>query len=316
MMPADARSTICGPLIPVLTHYRDDLGVDHDAIRENVRYVVERGIRTGSGALLAAGAGGDFPMLTLAERKAVSETVVRAADGRAPVVVGAQDTNPAVAIEMARFAEEIGAWGIQLAPGYYYESSADDCYRLFEAVHEATSTLGIMIYNTHWEGYDMTLDEVGRLAALPRCAALKWSTARGALEYQRGVKRFGETLAVIDNHGLQVMTHMLGGRGYITHLATVWPEHDLEVFRLLEAGDYVAAQRKLSAVNWPWVEFRVRMWQRTGAESPVVNAALELTGRKGGPSRLPTRGLDESEREELRALLTRIGVPGVRPDRS
>ena len=313
MTPADAKRTICGPLIPVITNYSDDLSVDQDAIRENVEYVVDRGVRTGSGVLLAAGAGGDFPMLTLGERKAVSETIVRAAAGRTPVLVGAQDTNPAVSVELARFAEDIGAWGIQLAPGYYYESSPEDAYRLFEAVHEATSTLGIMIYNTHWEAYDMSLDDVERLAELPRCAALKWSTARGALDYQRGVVRFRDRLAVIDNHGLQGLTHMLGGRGYITHLCTVWPEHDLEVFRLLEAGDYARAQELLSTVNWPWYDFRVRMWRRTGAESPVVNAALELTGRKGGPSRLPTRRLDDAEREELRTLLTEIGAPGVRP---
>lgn len=311
MTPADAKKTICGPLIPVITNYADDLSVDHDAIRENVNYVVDRGVRTGSGVLLAAGAGGDFPMLTLDERKAVSETIVRAAAGRTPVVIGAQDTNPAVSVELARFAEDIGAWGIQLAPGYYYESSPEDCYRLFETVHEATSTLGIMIYNTHWEAYDMSLDDVERLAELPRCLALKWSTARGTLDYQRGVVRFRDRLAVIDNHGLQGLTHLLGGRGYITHLCTVWPEHDLEVFRLLEAGEYAAAQELLSTVNWPWYDFRVRMWRRTGAESPVVNAALELTGRRGGPSRLPTRRLDESERAELRRILTDIGVPGV-----
>ena len=311
MTPADAKRTICGPLIPVITNYSDDLSVDHDAIRENVNYVVDRGVRTGSGVLLAAGAGGDFPMLTLDERKAVSETIVRAADGRTPVLVGAQDTNPAVSVELARFAEDIGAWGIQLAPGYYYESSAEDCYRLFETVHEATSTLGIMVYNTHWEAYDMSLDDVERLAELPRCLALKWSTARGTLDYQRGVVRFRDRLAVIDNHGLQGLTHMLGGRGYITHLCTVWPEHDLEVFRLMEAGEYARAQELLSTVNWPWYDFRVRMWRRTGAESPVVNAALELTGRKGGPSRLPTRRLDEAEREELRTLLSEIAVPGV-----
>ena len=311
MNPAEAKRTICGPLIPVITHYRDDLSVDHDAIRENVRYVVDRGVETGSGVLLAAGAGGDFPMLTLDERKAVSETIVRAAGGRTPVLVGAQDTNPNVSVELARFAEDIGAWGIQLAPGYYYESSPEDCYRLFEAVHEATSTLGIMIYNTYWEGYDMSLDDVERLAALPRCAALKWSTARGVGDYQRGVDRFRDRLSVIDNYGLQGLTHMLGGRGYITHLCTVWPEHDLEVFRLLEAGDYARAQALLTRVNGPWYAFRVRMWHRTGAESPVVNAALELTGRTGGPSRLPTRRLHESEREELRTLLAGIGAPGV-----
>ena len=312
MNPAEAKRTICGPLIPVITHYRDDLSVDHDAIRENVRYVVDRGVETGSGVLLAAGAGGDFPMLTLDERKAVSETIVGAAGGRTPVLVGAQDTNPNVSVELARFAEDIGAWGIQLAPGFYYESSPEDCYRLFEAVHEATSTLGIMIYNTYWEGYDMSLDDVERLAQLPRCAALKWSTARGVGDYQRGVDRFRDRLSVIDNYGLQGLTHMLGGRGYITHLCTVWPEHDLEVFRLLEAGDYARAQELLTRVNGPWYAFRVRMWRRTGAESPVVNAALELTGRKGGPSRLPTRRLHESEREELRAVLASIGAPGVR----
>ena len=54
------------------------------------------------------------------------------------------------------------------------------------------------------------------------------------------------------------------------------------------------------------------MGKRTGAESPVVKAALELCGRPGGPSRLPNRSLDSEEREELRQLLARIGVPDLK----
>ncbi len=53
------------------------------------------------------------------------------------------------------------------------------------------------------------------------------------------------------------------------------------------------------------------MWKRTGSESPVVKAALELCGRPGGPGRLPTRPLSDDERAALRALLARLGVPGV-----
>ena len=261
--------------------------------------------------LLAAGAGGDFPMLTLDERKQVAKTIVEAADGKTPVVVGAQDTNVRVTIEMARWAEEIGAHSVQFGPAYYYQSSADDCLRLFEAVHEATSSVAIMIYNTYWENHNMSLDEVDRLAELPRCVALKWATDQGPGEYMRGVARFSDRLAVVDNMGLHVMNHLLGGTGYITHLCTVWPEHDLEVWRLLEAGDYVAAQKKIATANWPWSDFRGKMWSRTGAESPVVNAALELCGRPGGPSRLPTRSLTDQERTELRELLVRIGVPGL-----
>ena len=308
---ARAKETIRGPLIPVITHYRDDGTIDHEAIRENVRYVIDRGVREGSGVLLAAGAGGDFPLLTLDERKAASRTIVEASNGETPVIVGAQDTNPNVSVEMAQFAESIGAWGIQLGPSYYYASSDDDCFRLFEAVHENTSAIGIMIYNTYWEGYNMSLEQVERLTELRRCVAIKWSTDQGVGEYQRGVKRFRDRLAIIDNYGLQVMTRILGGTGYITHLCTVWPEHDLDVCRLMDDGDYEAAQEKLSTVNWPWYDFRVRMWHRIGAESPVINAALELCGRKGGPSRLPTRRLNDEERGELRELLRSMGVPTV-----
>ncbi len=306
---AQVKQTLRGPLIPVITNLNKDLSVDHAAIRDNVCYVIERGIANGHGVLLAGGAGGDFPVLSVQERKDVALTIVDAAEGRVPVLVGAQDTNPSVSIEMAKWADRIGAYGIQMSAGYYYASSDEDCLRLFKAVHDATENIAIMIYNTPWEGYNMSLDQIERLIELPRCVALKWHTSEGSAAYLRGVAQFADRLAVVDNQGLHVMNHLLGGTGYITHLATVWPEHDLEVWRLLEASDYHAAQAKIAAANWPWIDFRVKMWKRTGAESPVVKAALELCGRPGGPSRLPTRALNDEERAELRVLLVRIGVP-------
>jgi len=311
MLIDDAKQTLRGPMIPVVTNFNADLSVDHAAIRDNVQYVVERGVVKGKGVLLAVGAGGDFPMLSLEERKQVASTIFEAADGRTPVLVGAQDTNSAVTIEMARWAEEIGAYGVQFGPGYYYESSDEDCLRLFQAVHDATSRIAIMIYNTYWEGYNMSLAQVGRLAELERCVSLKWASPDSG-SYVRGIDRFADRLAVVDNQGLQVMNRMLGGTGYITHLCTIWPEHDLSVWELLEAGDFAAAQKKITAANWPWGDFRGKMWKRTGAESPVIKAALELCGRPGGPSRLPTRSLVDDEREELRKLLKRIGVPEIK----
>lgn len=309
---ADVKQTLRGPMIPVITHLTaDGRHVDVDAIAANVRYVVERGIGTGQGVLLAVGAGGDFPVLTVAERKEACRAIVDAAAGQVPVLVGAQDTNPAVCIEMAQYAEEIGAYGIQTSPTYYYASSDGDCQRLFQAMHDATSRIAIMIYNTYWEGYDLSLEQLQRLAELPRCRALKWSKPQGGRGYLEALARYSDRLAIVDNQGLQVMNHMLGGTGFITHLATIWPEHDLEVWRLMEAGEYPAAQQKLIACNWPWQTFRGKLWDRTGSESPVVKAALELVGRPGGPTRGPARALDAEEREELRTLLRQIGVPGV-----
>jgi len=305
------KGLLRGPMIPVITNLNDDLSVDHAAIAANVRHVVEHGIVKGRGVLLAAGAGGDFPMLTVAERKAVARTIVEAADGKVPVLVGAQDTHLDVCIEMARWAEEIGAYGIQLAPPHYYTPSDDDVVRWFQAVHDATERAAIMVYNTWWEGYEMSLEQVERLVRLERCMSLKWSTPTGAGSYMRGVARFADRMAVVCNQGMYVMNHLLGGTGYVTHLATVWSEHDLGVWGLMEAGDYKGAQARICAVNWPWYEFRCTMAGRTGGESPTVKAALELCGRPGGPCRAPSRSLTRDERDELRGVLARIGVPNV-----
>ena len=304
----EVKRNLCGPMIPVITHLQSDLSIDHGATRETVTQDIDRGIQRGQGVLLVGGAGGDFPMLSIEERKQVAETVVDAAQGRVPVLIGAQDTNPEACVAMARCAEQVGAYGIQMSPTFYYQPSDDDCLRLFERVHEAAPGIALMAYNTYWEGYNMSLDQVERLCELPRVVSLKWATP-DTKTYLRGVERFSGRLAVVDNQGLTVMNHMLGGTGFITHLATIWPEHDLSVFRLLQEQDYVAAQRKISAANWPWQSFRGKMWNRTGAESPVIKAALELCGRAGGPSRLPTRSLTADEKEELRSVLRKIGVP-------
>ena len=132
---AAIKRTLRGPMIPVITNLNNDLSIDHAAIRENVRFVVDRGIVRGQGVLLAVGAGGDFPMLTLDERKAAARTIVEAAQGQVPVIVGAQDTNPNVSIEMAKWAEEIGADAVQMSAGYYYASSDEDCLRQAKGVH-------------------------------------------------------------------------------------------------------------------------------------------------------------------------------------
>lgn len=307
----EVKQTLRGPMVPVLTHYNNDLSVDHAAIRDNVRRLIQGGVTRGQGVLLAAGAGGDFPMLTLDERRQVAKTIVEAAEGRTPVVVGAQDTNVSNSIAMARWAEEIGANAIQLSPTYYYRANEETSLRVFEAVHQATSRITIMVYNTHWEGYDMPLDLIARVAELPRCRSLKWSTPDSA-RYERGVVRFAGDMAVVDNQGMYVANHLLGGVGFITHLCSIWPEHEVAVWKLLEAGDYRAAIKKVTEVTWVWNEHYGKLCGTTGAESPGVKAALEICGRHGGPSRPPIRAVNSAEREALRSALLAIGAPGAK----
>ena len=86
----EVKKIIRGPMIPVITSLNKDLSIYTSAIKEEVNFLIEHGIKEGQGVLLAAGAGGDFNMLSLDERKLVCRTIVEASEDRIPVLVGAQ----------------------------------------------------------------------------------------------------------------------------------------------------------------------------------------------------------------------------------
>ena len=303
------RRVLRGPTLPIITVFKDDLSLDLDATQDNVRFLTEGGVVTGKGTMLAAGAGGDFPMLSVQERKLVAQAIVEAADGKAPVIIGAQDTDPRVCLEMAEYAHEIGAYAVQISPPYYYEPSDDDVITFYQSINDAIS-IPIIVYNTPWLGYNMSFDVLDVLCSMEWVLALKWAST-SMYAYTRGIARYADRLAVVDNAGSPVLAHLLGATGFVTHLANIWPQHEVALCEQMDAGDYVAAQAESQRVNWRWVDFRNKMAGITGGEANVVKAAYDLLGRRGGPVRPPTQDMLPGQRAELKALLKKIGVPGV-----
>jgi dihydrodipicolinate synthase/N-acetylneuraminate lyase len=168
-----------------------------------------------------------------------------------------------------------------------------------------------MVYNTPWlVGYDLSFEMLDALADMDQILALKWA-CDNAHVFLRAIELFAGRLAIVDNMGLTVMAHMMGATGWITHLANIWPEHEVALWEQMDAGDYVGAQAEFQRVNWRWLDFRGKMARLTGGEANVVKAAYELIGRRGGPVRPPTRDMSPKHRAELKALFLEIGVPGV-----
>jgi len=248
-------------------------------------------------------------MLSVSERTALARAAAEVLGGQVPIVLCAQATDERVILEIAHVADDIGACAVQLSAPFYYHPSDEDVLRLFRKVNDVLKKSGIMVYNTFWEGYNLPFEVIDQLVDLEHTVALKWATPEGAAVFERGVAQWAERIAVVDNTGVWPLTAMLGGSAFISNLAAIWPEHDLHVYALTQAGEYKKAMDLMRAVNWPWEEFRWKIARRTSGEGQVVKCALELCGRRGGPSRPPARELMENERAELRGILTHIGAP-------
>lgn len=296
------KQKIRGPMIPVITHYDENNQLNFNALEHNLNYILQF-FKTGYGCLLGAAAGGDFSVLNLEERKQLISNLVRINNKRCFLGVSVQGTDSRDIVALAQHAEKEGANFIQISPTYYYESSFSDFKRILDAIINNTQQIAIMLYNTPWEGFDLSLDQLVELANnYPRIVALKWSTEDNS-KYMKAIHVLKDRFAVIDNHGLHTISYMLGATGFISHYSTINPIWDLNTHTLLEKGDYQKAMERLVSVNFPWRDFRIKIWNRSALESPVVKKALELVNRPGGPVRLPSRQLTDEETKELRDLL-------------
>lgn len=312
-----ARSRLRGCYVTLPTMFSDDdLAIDLDAVRRHVAFLVERGIKTGAGVLLAGGGAGDFSTLTFAERVQVAETVVDEAGGRVPVAVGAQTTSTRELVELARAAERIGAEYIQVSPPFYFPHTEEDFYEHVVAAADAAD-VGIIIYNTFWTSSNVSGDAIERLASLPNVVGLKWSTTdTGFMEFEQVVSRFGERLSVIDNQLRFVISHILGARCIEVHVCNYWPDWGLRLWNLLESRRYVEAQHELVRVVMPFMTLWKEIESYTGGDGYLDKLCMELVGLGSSRCRPPTRDVRAIYREPARRLLSECGVPGLEGEAS
>lgn len=310
MKVSEVKKFMRGPLAPVLTVYKEDLSLDLDAIQENVDQQIRRGMTKGNAVLLAAGAGGDFPLLSFEERKTVIKAVAEAAGDRATVLGTAQSPLTQESIDLAQWSQKVGCFGIQLSPTWYYPPNDSQVYEHFKAVAESID-ICIMVYHTPWLDSHISMDLFNKLwEDFDNIRAIKWG-AFDAAEVMTGYIELSDKFAMINNNANLLQAPLLGASGYVTHLANVWPERQVAFWKLVESGDYQAVTQEYLKVQWPWRGMRAWAYEIARGESLAVKPAAEMTGFHGGPSRPPFVTFNDEQRAHVRSVLEQIGAPLV-----
>jgi 4-hydroxy-tetrahydrodipicolinate synthase len=158
--PQESFSMFRGSFTALVTPFRQDGSLDEKAFAD----LVEWQIGEGTQGLVPVGTTGESPTLSHAEHRRVVEICVETAKGRAPVIAGAGSNNTNEAIELAQYAEKVGADAVLVVTPYYNKPNQRGLYAHFAAVAKATK-LPIFIYNIPPRSIiDMTPETMGKLA--------------------------------------------------------------------------------------------------------------------------------------------------------
>ncbi|WP_110649831.1 4-hydroxy-tetrahydrodipicolinate synthase [Salinicola peritrichatus] len=217
---------ITGSIVAMATPMKAGGEIDWEALRRLVNFHLDHG----TDAIVAAGTTGEPTTMSFAEHFDVIRTVVEEVNGRIPVIAGTGANNTTEAVELARYASEVGAdCCLSVAP-YYNKPTQEGLFQHFKAVAEA-SELPIILYNVPGRTCsDIYNETVFRLAELERIVGLKDAT--GNLERaEELIERLkGSGFALYSGDDSTACDFMLmGGHGDISVTANVAPKsmHDL-----------------------------------------------------------------------------------------
>ncbi len=294
MEPEAFRSRLGGVIAFPITPFRDDLSLDEDGVRRNLRVLAEHPLC----AIVAGGGTGELYSLTVSEHAALVKAAVEAAGGRVPVVAGV-GFNPAIAAETARSAAGAGAAAILALPPYYPNADEDGLLEYYEAIGRATS-LALLVYSRDWVNPGAAWVE--RLAArAPRLVA--WKEGQGDIRrLQQIMARLGDRLHWIGGAGDDCVPayYSIGVRTYTSSIATVAPRLALQLHETAAAGDAGALRHLMDTYVVPLYSLRHR---RRGYEVSVMKEMMSALGMAAGPVRSPLVPLTAGERAEVRALI-------------
>lgn len=312
-----AREKLRGIWAAALTPFAEDLAIDEDGFRRNMRHWTGE---LGIDGLFVAGKQGEFFSLSVAERKRTFELAVEATHGKARTIMSCSDQNLDTVIDLAMHAQAIGADFIVVhAPVLHFLEKQDETlYEYYRYLSERLD-IGIAMWSHPDSGYLMSPELCARIAELPNIVAIKYSVPREM--YAKLTRLAGDKLIVSTASEKEWFDNIveLGWQVYLCssppYLLQTKVDRRMREYTDLAMRGEVARARAIRDSLEP---VRQALARTRPPEKPQAHQKYwqELLGQVGGGVRRPMLALTEAEKAAIRTAFEGCGLAldrGARP---
>ena len=289
---------IVGSIVALVTPMHEDRSVDYDQLRQ----LIDWHISEGTDCIGVVGTTGESPTVSVEEHCEIIRVSVQHARGRVPIMAGAGANATSEAIELTRFAKEVGAdCSLQVVP-YYNKPSQEGIYRHFRTVAEAVD-LPVVLYNVPSRTVaDMQPETALRLAQVPGIIGVK--EASGNIERAAWlIKQAPPGFSIYSgDDGTAVALMLLGGHGNVSVTANVAPRQMHELCMAALQGDV----KRAVALHLQLLPLHRQLFCEP---SPApAKWALQQLGRCRSTVRLPLTELTEAGQAAVASALRDSGL--------
>ncbi len=285
-------------IVALITPMHEDGSIDYPALRR----LIDWHIAQGTDCIGVVGTTGESPTVSVEEHCEIIRISVEQAAGRVPIMAGCGANSTAEAIELTRFAKQVGAdCQLQVVP-YYNKPTQEGQYQHFRTIAEAVD-LPMVLYNVPGRTVaDLQHDTVMRLAQIDSIIGIKEATGnieRAQWLIHDAPKGFS---IYSGDDGTAVALMLCGGHGNVSVTANIAPKlmHEMCVAAIAgHAQQAMSIQRQLLSLH-------KNMFTES---NPIpVKWAANRMGLSGPTLRLPMTPLSSHLQPALENAMRSCGV--------
>ena len=227
----------------------NEKGIDYEALDRLIDFQIDEGIN----AISIAGTTGEPSTMTIEEHKQLLEHSIKKANGRVVMIAGTGSNDTQCAIELSKFACDIGYDAVLTVTPYYNKTTQAGLVKMYEAISNAIKK-PMIVYNVPSRtGINIEPKTYAELADIDNVCAIK--------EANGDIGKIAETFSLIGNkidvysgNDDQIVPLMsLGGIGVISVLSNIMPKKTVEMCDKFFAGD-IEGSRKLQIELMPLIK--------------------------------------------------------------
>ena len=213
------NTVFTGAATAIVTPLTKD-GIDYEQFARLIEWQISEGIA----AIVAVGTTGEGSTLSDAEHKEAIRFCVEQVRGRVPVIAGTGSNDTAYAIELTKYACEVGADAMLLVTPYYNKATQKGLIESFKAVADV-STKPCILYNVPSRtGCNLLPSSVLALADHPNIVAIK-EACGDISQVAELLALVGDKLDVYSGNDDQIIPILsLGGKGVISVMSNIMPK--------------------------------------------------------------------------------------------
>lgn len=291
------KTVFTGAATALITPFKNG-AVDYEAFEK----ILEQQISAGISALVVSGTTGEGSTLTDKEHRQLIRFAVEKVAGRVAVIAGTGSNDTAYAIDLSRYACEVGADALLLVTPYYNKATQEGLYQSFKMIAESVDKPCILYNVPSRTGCNILPATAARLAEVENIVGIK--EASGDISQIAELARVcGDKLDIYSGNDNQIVPILsLGGKGVISVLSNILPEKTNEICTRFFEGD-VKGSLDMQLHYLPLIDALF------SEVNPIpAKAAMAAMGFCENSLRLPLTPMSEAKAERLYALMKSEGL--------